>query len=98
MVALTLFLSLSNQAVSQFTPEFLHKLRWRCRRGMQELDLLLLAFLDRHFETSEPPIQQAFLDVLGMQDPDIFHLLTGRSKSQASNVQQVIDILLTLHS
>jgi succinate dehydrogenase flavin-adding protein (antitoxin of CptAB toxin-antitoxin module) len=65
---------------------------------MQELDLLLLAFLDRHFETSEPAMQQAFLDVLGMQDPDIFHLLTGRSKSEDANVQQVIDILLTLHS
>jgi antitoxin CptB len=83
--------------VSQFAPEFLHKLRWRCRRGMQELDLLLLAFLEKNFESAEPAMQQAFLDVLGMQDPDIFHLLTGRSKSDDPNVQQVVDILLTLH-
>jgi len=84
--------------VSPFAPEFLHKLRWRCRRGMQELDLLLLAFLDTRFEAAEPTIQQAFLDVLAMQDPDIFHLLTGRSMSDDPQVQQVVDVLLTLHS
>ncbi len=82
----------------KFTPEFLHKLRWRCRRGMQELDLLLLAFLENHFEAAEPPLQQAFLDILAMQDPDIFHLLTGRSTADDENVQQVIEVLLTLHS
>lgn len=65
---------------------------------MQELDLLLLAFLDTRFEAAEPTIQQAFLDVLAMQDPDIFHLLTGRSMSDDPQVQQVVDVLLTLHS
>ena len=87
-----------SKTAPQFTPEFLHKLRWRCRRGMQELDLLMLAFLDRHFETADPNLQQAYLDILAMQDPDIFHLLTGRSTSDDENVQQVIKILLTLHS
>jgi antitoxin CptB len=82
----------------KFTPEFLNKLRWRCRRGMQELDLLLLAYLERYFETAEHALQQAFLDVLAMQDPDIFHLLTGRNTSDDVNVQAVIQVLLTLHS
>ena len=65
---------------------------------MQELDLLLLAYLERYFQTAEPALQQAFLDILAMQDPDIFHLLTGRSTSDDANVQAVIQVLLTLHS
>jgi len=83
---------------TQFTPEFLNKLRWRCRRGMQELDLLMLAYLETRFEAAEPPLQQAFLDILAMQDPDIFHLLTGRKTSDDPNVQAVIEVLLTLHN
>jgi len=65
---------------------------------MQELDLLLLAFIDNEFETAEPEIQQAFLDILGMQDPEIFHLLTGRSTSDDPNVQKVIEALLEIHN
>jgi len=84
--------------MNDITPEFLHKLRWRCRRGMQELDLLLLAYLDTEFEQAPQDVQQGFLDVLGMQDPDIFHLLTGRSKTDDPNIQTVIDCLLEIHN
>jgi len=82
----------------QFTPEFMNKLRWRCRRGMQELDLLLIAYIDNEFEAADPAIQQAFLDILGMQDPEIFHLLTGRSTSDDENIQSVINALIAIHN
>ena len=26
------------------------RLRWQCRRGMRELDLMLLAFVDQHYD------------------------------------------------
>ena len=29
--------------------EHIGKLRWRCRRGMKELDLLTLGYLERHY-------------------------------------------------
>lgn len=83
---------------SKFTAAFLNQLRWRCRRGMQELDLLMLAYLEQYFESADPALQQAFLDILAMQDPYIFHLLTGRATSEDANVQAVIEVLLTLHS
>ena len=49
--------------------EHLGKLRWRCRRGMKELDLLTLSYLERHYPTASAAEQQAFADLLEVQDP-----------------------------
>lgn len=54
------------------------RLRWLCRRGMKELDVLLAGFLDAHYDDAPPAIQQAFHDLLERQDPDVYALLTGR--------------------
>jgi len=54
----------------------LNCLRWRCRRGMQELDVLLMRFVDRHYAEVSAAEQAAFRELLTMPDPDIFSLLT----------------------
>jgi antitoxin CptB len=53
------------------------KLTWRCRRGMKELDFLLLRYLPRHaLATSEE--RAAFVEFLELPDPDIArYLLAG---------------------
>lgn len=53
------------------------RLRWRCRRGTRELDLLLLRFLDGDFEGLDTPDQQAFEALLEQQDPDLARWLLG---------------------
>jgi antitoxin CptB len=47
-------------------------LRWGCRRGMLELDLMLLPFFDRQFESLPEIEQQAFELLLSEQDQDIY--------------------------
>jgi antitoxin CptB len=47
------------------------RLRWQCRRGMLELDLLLEAFLDQHYPTLSPRLQRHFLQLLDFPDPVI---------------------------
>lgn len=49
------------------------RLRWLCRRGMKELDLLLLGYLDRRYAGAPAGEQAAFVRLLSMQDPDILH-------------------------
>lgn len=71
----------------------LNKLRWMCRRGMRELDMLLLGYLERHYPEAEPAAQRAFARVLEMQDPDIYSLLMGRSQTQDREISYVIAIL-----
>lgn len=54
------------------------KLTWRCRRGMKELDFLLLRYLrDRHALAASEE-QAAFVEFLELPDPDIArYLLAG---------------------
>ena len=46
-------------------------LRWRCRRGMRELDLLLSRWLDRHWEAAGADSRAAFLRILEEPDPQL---------------------------
>ena len=55
----------------------LRRLEWRCRRGMKELDILLLRYLRRTaLATSDE--RAAFIEFLELPDPDIArYLLAG---------------------
>lgn len=55
------------------------RLRWRCRRGMLELDLLLLPYVERHFWRSTPEEQALFHSVLEEDDPVLFEWFHGRN-------------------
>lgn len=67
-----------------YTPEQLAKIRWGCRRGMLELDVILLPFFNAHFESLTVQQQQNFVDLLEEADPDIFSWLMGYSEPSAT--------------
>ena len=46
----------------------LGKLRWRCRRGMKELDVLLSRYVDERFCSASSQEQDAFWRLLETQD------------------------------
>jgi antitoxin CptB len=56
----------------------LGKLRWRCRRGMRELDVLLSRYLDEEYRTAGPLQQEAFRRLLEIPDPVVHAYLLGR--------------------
>lgn len=54
------------------------RLRWMCRRGMLELDVIFERFLDRHgFEKLSAADQALFLDLLEQPDPVLYSWLLG---------------------
>jgi antitoxin CptB len=55
----------------------LGKLRWRCRRGMKELDLLLIRYLEQHYRGAPCPQQEAFRALLEAPDPAIYAYCLG---------------------
>jgi len=61
--------------VSDVARERLGKLEWRCRRGMKELDFLLLRFLRNGFARSASDERAAFVEFLELPDPDIARYL-----------------------
>jgi antitoxin CptB len=64
--------------VVELAPAALGRLRWRCRRGMKELDVLLSRWVDRHAATAAPAESAAFDRLLELQDPELArYLLAG---------------------
>ena len=50
-------------------------LRWKCRRGMLELDLLLAPFLENKFSSLSEDEQLLFTRLLDENDQDLFNWL-----------------------
>ena len=70
------------------------RLRWRCRRGMRELDMLLLNYVDTRYGVADATEQSAFRRLLTTPDPDILALLTGKVQTDDDDLRHVIQRLL----
>lgn len=69
------------------------KLLWRCRRGMKELDVLMVRFVEENYFHIASHYQAAFEKTLVMQDPDLYAYVLGRETHPDADIQHVIDIL-----
>ena len=56
------------------------KLKWQCRRGMRELDDLLMAYLERHYDTSPDEEKSAFEALLALPDPELVGYLLKKER------------------
>lgn len=65
------------------------RLRWRCRRGMRELDEAMLAYLNNHYIQASADERSRFEELIDMQDPELFGLISGKSKE--ARYQSIID-------
>ncbi|MBS0465552.1 MAG: succinate dehydrogenase assembly factor 2 [Proteobacteria bacterium] len=55
----------------------LARIRWRCRRGMVELDVLLLRFLDQRWSDSPDSERSLFLRLLDCEDDNLWRWFMG---------------------
>jgi antitoxin CptB len=55
----------------------LRKLEWRCRRGMKELDLLLVRYLKERHADAPADERLAFEQFLELPDPEIARYLVA---------------------
>ena len=72
------------------------RLRWRCRRGMRELDQMFGRFLERDWRQASPVQREVFLGLLDMQDDKLWHLLMGHERSDDAQLQALVDHIRTL--
>jgi antitoxin CptB len=61
----------------------LGKLRWRCRRGMKELDILLSRYVEEQFCRASKADQEAFRLLLEAQDTVIYGYCLGKESPPA---------------
>jgi antitoxin CptB len=70
-----------------------NRLRWRCRRGMLENDLILARFLDARGDTLTDGELAALDRLLGLSDSELWDLLSGRQEPEDSAVKPVVEAL-----
>ncbi len=79
------------------TPELQGRLRWHCRRGMKELDVLLERWFDTRFETADAPRREAFRQLLDEPDPQIAEWLIGGARPDEAELAALIDDIVRSH-
>jgi antitoxin CptB len=67
----------------------LSRLRWQCRRGMLELDLLLQTFVETVFSSLSFEEQATFRELLRMPDQELLELLMGLKAPDNKDVADV---------
>lgn len=71
----------------------LDRVRWHCRRGMLELDLLLHRFVDRHLANLGPDEITRFKEILDLQDSDLWQLLLGRAEIEDRRLEPIVQMI-----
>ena len=70
------------------------RIEWHCRRGMRELDVVLMRYLERAYDAADQGEKNAFETLLSLQDPEILDLLTGRIVAEDEGLCHVIQRIL----
>ena len=71
----------------------LARIRWRCRRGMLENDLVLQRFLDEHGPELEGEKLSAFERLLDYADDELWGIVSGRSECRDPALSEVVRML-----
>ncbi|MCW8127548.1 succinate dehydrogenase assembly factor 2 [Microbulbifer halophilus] len=70
-----------------------NRLFWGSRRGMLELDLVLLPFLENVYETLEPEDQRRYQKLLEEQDQDLFAWFLRRTDPEDPELKRIVQII-----
>jgi antitoxin CptB len=74
------------------------RLKWRCRRGMRELDAVLQAFMRDSFAALSDDDKSRFETILELPDPELYGYLARREEpSDARDVRLFELIRSSLH-
>ncbi len=75
------------------------KLRWRCRRGLLENDLIIERFFERHATTLTVGQAQGLYDLMELADNDLLDLLLNRREPEGMLTQtRAQDVLAMLRT
>lgn len=72
-----------------------NRLWWHSRRGMLELDVLLIPFLEEAYRDLDKEDQERYNKLLSCEDVDMFEWFMQRSRPDDSDLQRIVDIILT---
>ncbi|MFZ2540687.1 MAG: succinate dehydrogenase assembly factor 2 [Gallionella sp.] len=69
----------------------LERVRWRSRRGLLELDIVLGRFIDAHYRQLSENEKQAFEALLDMPDNPLWDMIAGRQEATQGEQQALLE-------
>ena len=72
----------------------LNRLFWHSRRGMRELDLLLVPFVQEVYPTLTAEDQLLYEAFLKLEDQDLYNLLLRRVEATEPGLERMIGLVL----
>lgn len=70
-----------------------NRLFWGSRRGMLELDLILLPFLENIYPDLPQGDKERYWELLECEDQDMYAWFINRENPQNPNLQRIVDIV-----
>ncbi len=77
-----------------YTAEQIARIKWSCRRGMLELDTMIMPFFEQRFHDLPEEKQKAFEQLLDAPDPQLFRWLMRQERSDDLSVAQIADDII----
>jgi len=74
--------------------EELNRLFWHSRRGMLELDLLLVPFVREAYPRLDEADQARYRTLLGCEDQDLFAWFMQRSQPEDDDLRAIVRLIL----
>ncbi|MCK7592954.1 succinate dehydrogenase assembly factor 2 [Pseudomarimonas salicorniae] len=74
----------------------LRRLRWRCRRGMRELDQLMLRYLDHRWPEADAAERAEFERLLGVEDDRLWRWVMGREACDDAGLAALLERIASL--
>jgi antitoxin CptB len=70
------------------------RLKWACRRGMLELDVLFMSFVDEAYDNLSTKDQFIFERLLTCQDPELFAWFMGHETCEDTELNKMVQFIL----
>ena len=72
------------------------RIKWDCRRGLLELDLVLQRFLERRFDALDAGQTRDFRELLAYDDNDLLDMVMGRAEPVNERLFAVLQMMRTV--
>ncbi|MBR0573324.1 succinate dehydrogenase assembly factor 2 [Pasteurella atlantica] len=69
------------------------RIEWECRRGMRELDEMIMPFYKNHFDNLSQEQQNTFVEMLKFTDPELFRWLMNQEQAPQEAMQQMVKLI-----
>jgi len=74
-----------------------HRIYWHSRRGMLELDLILMPFVEKHYKQLSDADQQAYVNLLACEDQDLFIWFLQHREPVDTELARIVQLVLERH-